>query len=166
MKRRTSLRTALSDSNLLGRALAGDSWAAGRGLLLDSMGEKLRPAELEHYNRLTGRTELPPDRVSELWVIAGRRGGKSRAIATLLCYIACLCDHKPKLVAGEKGIALCLAPSQAQATVVLDYVGGILRESPILKQLIVRQTTEASSSTTASPSRFVVRVSGGFAVRR
>jgi hypothetical protein len=143
MKRRTSLRTALSDSNLLGRALAGDSWAAWRALLLASMGEKLRPAELEHYNRLTGRTELPPDRVSELWVIAGRRGGKSRAIATLLCYIACLCDHKPKLVAGEKGIALCLAPSQAQATVVLDYVGGILRESPILKQLIVRQTSEA-----------------------
>ena len=143
MKRRTSLRNALSDGNLLGRALAGESWAAWRALLLAAMGEKLKPTELEHYKRLTGRADLPPDRVSELWVIAGRRGGKSRAIATLLCYIACLCDHKPKLVAGEKGIALCLAPSQAQATVVLDYVGGILRESPILKQLIVRQTSEA-----------------------
>ena len=48
-KRRTSLRNALSDSNLLGRALAGESWAAWRALLLASMGEKLRPAELEHY---------------------------------------------------------------------------------------------------------------------
>src|SRR5262249_60201590 len=117
-----------------------ESWGAWRALLLAAMGEKVRPAELEHYKRLTGRAEPPPDRVSELWVIAGRRGGKSRAIATLLCYIACLCDHKPKLVAGEKGIALCLAPSQAQATVVLDYVGGILPEHPVLNQLIARRS--------------------------
>jgi hypothetical protein len=142
MKRRTTLRTALSDSNLLGRALAGESWAAWRALLLAAMGEKLKPLELEHYRRLTGRAEPPPDRVSELWVIAGRRGGKSRAIATLLAYIGCLCDHRAKLASGEKGIALCLAPSQAQAGIVLDYVGGILRESPILKQLIVRETAE------------------------
>jgi len=124
MKRKTPLRTALSDSNLLGKALPGETWLAWRALLLAAMHEKLRPAELEHYKRLTGRSDPPPDRVSELWVIAGRRGGKSRAIATLLCYIACLCDHKAKLVAGEKGIALCLAPSQAQAEVVLSYCAG------------------------------------------
>jgi hypothetical protein len=142
MKCRTSLRKSLADPNLLGKALAGESWAAWRALLLAAMGEKLKPAELEHYKRLTGRAEPPPDRVSELWVIAGRRGGKSRAIATLLAYIGCLCDHRAKLASGEKGIALCLAPSQAQAGIVLDYVGGILRESPILAQLIVRQTSE------------------------
>jgi hypothetical protein len=142
MKRRTSLRAALSDSNLLGRALAGESWAAWRALLLAAMGEKLKPGELEHYTRLTGRAEPPPDRVSELWVIAGRRGGKSRAIATLLAYIGCLCDHRAKLSSGERGIALCLAPSQAQASIVLDYCAGIINESPILKQLIVRQTAE------------------------
>jgi hypothetical protein len=142
MKRETSLRKALSDPNLLGKALAGESWAAWRALLLAAMAEKLKPAELEHYSRLTGRSAPPPDRVSELWVIAGRRGGKSRAIATLLAYIGTLCDHRGKLTSGERGIALCLAPSQAQAGIVLDYVGGILRESPILKQLIVRETAE------------------------
>jgi hypothetical protein len=142
MKRRTSLRTALSDSNLLGRALAGESWNAWKALLLASMGEKLRPAELEHYKRLTGRSEPPSERASELWAIVGRRGGKSRAIATLLAYIGTLCDHQGKLSSGERGIALCLAPSQAQATVVLDYCAGIINESPILRQLIVRQTAE------------------------
>src|SRR5262252_9736121 len=133
MKRRTSLRNALSDSNLLGRALDGESWAAWRALLLSAMGEKLKPAELEHYKRLTGRSEPPSERASELWAIVGRRGGKSRAIATLLAYIGTLCDHQAKLSSGERGIALCLAPSQAQATVVLDYCAGIINESPILK---------------------------------
>ena len=142
MKRMTSLRTALSDANLLGRALPGESWAGWRALLLASMGEKLKPDELEHFKRLTGRSEPPLERVSELWVIAGRRGGKSRAIATLLAYIGCLCDHRAKLVSGETGVALCLAPSQAQASVVLDYCAGIINESKILRQLITRQTAE------------------------
>jgi hypothetical protein len=142
VKRHITLREALADKKLLGKALAGASWDAWRALLLAAMGEKLRPSELEHFKRLTGRAEPPPDRVSELWVIAGRRGGKSRAIATLLAYIGCLCDHRAKLSSGERGIALCLAPSQAQAGIVLDYVGGILRDSPILRQLIVRETAE------------------------
>ena len=142
MKRLTTLRKALVDPALLGKALSGESWAGWRALLLAAAGEKLTPVELEHFKRLTGRSEPPPERVSELWVIAGRRAGKSRAIATLLAYLGCLCDHRAKLASGERGIALCLAPSQQQASIVLDYCAGIINESPILKQLIVRQTAE------------------------
>jgi hypothetical protein len=106
------------------------------------MGESLTGEEREHFKRLTGRDEPPPERVSELWVIAGRRGGKSRAIATLIVFLACFVDYRSKLVAGEKGIVLCLAPSQTQAGIVLDYIAGILKASPILAQLIVRETAE------------------------
>jgi len=42
MKPRISLREALSDPNLLGRSLAGDSWKACRTLLIAAMGERQR----------------------------------------------------------------------------------------------------------------------------
>jgi hypothetical protein len=142
VKPRTSLRTALSDGNLLGQALAGDSWSGWRALLLAALGEKLTDEERAHFRRLTQREHPPETGAEEIWCIAGRRGGKSRAIAVLICYLAALCDYRDKLSAGEKGIVLCLAPSQTQAGVVLDYIAGILRESPILAELIVRETSE------------------------
>ena len=38
----------------------------------------------------------------EFWVIAGRRGGKTRAMSALAVYLAGLVDHKAKLVSGER----------------------------------------------------------------
>jgi hypothetical protein len=142
MKRRVTLRGALNDPNLLGKALGGDSWGRWRVLLLAAMGEKLKDGERDVFTNLTGRSQPPAERVQELWAVVGRRGGKSRAIATLLAYLGCLCDHRGKLASGEQGIALCLAPSQQQASIVLDYCAGIINESPILRQFVVRQTAE------------------------
>jgi hypothetical protein len=55
IKPKTTLRAALSDPKLLGRALPGESWAAWRAILLAAMGEALEHDELEHFRRLTGR---------------------------------------------------------------------------------------------------------------
>src|SRR5215831_14186776 len=107
-----------------------------------TMGEDLKSDELETFCRLTEREQPPKERVSELVAVVGRRGGKSRAIATLLCYLACLIDYRPRLASGETGVALCIAPSQEQAKIVLDYASGILEASPILRQLVRRSTSE------------------------
>jgi hypothetical protein len=138
----TSLRSALEDPRLLGDALPGDSWAAWRALLLAAMGEPLQPDELEHFRRLTGRENPPTQRIEEFWGIIGRRGGKSRAIAVLIAYLATLCDYRMKLSSGEIGVVLCIAPSQTQSQIVLNYIAGILEGSPILAQLIRKQTSE------------------------
>jgi hypothetical protein len=106
------------------------------------MGEPLKPDELDLYRKLTERESPPSERVTEFYGVVGRRAGKSRAIATLLCYLACLVNYKPRLASGETGVALCIAPSQDQAKIVLDYASGILAASPILRQLIRRQTSE------------------------
>src|SRR5215467_12054421 len=115
---KTTLRTAVENPQLLGGAIPGDSWHGWRSLLLAAMGESLGPDELETYRRLTERERPPAERVSELVAVVGRRGGKSRAIATLLCYLACLVDYKARLATGETGVALCIAPSQEQAKIV------------------------------------------------
>src|SRR5262249_51679289 len=139
---RTTLRIALSPPDLLAGALSGETWHGWRSLLLAAMGEDLKPEELETFRRLTEREQPPKERVSELVAVVGRRGGKSRAIATLLVYLATLVDYRPPLASGETGVALCIAPSQEQAKIVLDYASGILEASPILRQLVRRSTSE------------------------
>ena len=42
---RVPLRDALSDPNLLGTAIAGDSWRSWRALLIAAMGEELSEDE-------------------------------------------------------------------------------------------------------------------------
>ena len=64
---RVPLREALSDPNLLGTAIAGDSWRSWRTLLIAAMGEELREDEREIFTKLTGRERTARKRC--------RRGG-------------------------------------------------------------------------------------------
>src|SRR5262245_8903699 len=141
MKPRCTLRRALDDPNLLGASLAGESWAAWRTLLLRICGEPLTVAELACFTALTGRVSSPAERVKQFWGGVGRRGGKSRAMGVLATYLGTLCDY-PMLVPGEQGTILIIAPDQRQAAGILGYALGALEESPILRQRIVRNTSD------------------------
>jgi hypothetical protein len=100
---RVSLRTALEDPQLLGRAIPGDSWKAWRALLLASRGEALTDDELVLFQKLTERQDPPVERVQEFYCVIGRRGGKSRAIATLLTYLATMVDYRaPRKIAPPR----------------------------------------------------------------
>jgi hypothetical protein len=78
-----------------------------------------------------------------LWCVIGRRGGKSRAIATLLVYLATTADYSVQLVSGESGVVLCLARTQEQAQVVLRYVAGIIDNAPILAKMVIRRAADS-----------------------
>ncbi len=93
-----------SDRHLLGAVLGGDSWLAWRVLLIAAMGEPLTDDERSIFAKLTGRGREPGVRVDELWCVIGRRGGKSRAIAALLVYLATMVDYGSQLVSGERGV--------------------------------------------------------------
>ena len=134
MKPTVTIRKALFDKKLLGNVLAGKSWHSWRVLLIAAMGEPLTDDERSTFTTLTGRKREPLQRVEELEAVVGRRGGKSRAMATLAVYIAGLCQHA--LVRGERGVVLLIAPDQRQATIALNYAEAAFEQSPILKQLI------------------------------
>jgi hypothetical protein len=140
MKPTVTIRKALTDKKLLGNVLAGPSWEAWRVLLTASMGEALTDDERETFTRLTGRLVEPLQRVEELCAVIGRRGGKSRAMSVLAAYIAGLCRHP--LARGERGILLCIAPDQKQASIVLEYAEAAFEASPILSQLIANRTVD------------------------
>src|SRR6478609_5178796 len=140
---RVPLREALSDPNLLGAGIAGDSWRSWRTLLIAAMGESLTEGERPTFRALTGRDREPLQRVDQFAAVIGRRGGKSRAMATLATYIAGLCDHSDALVPGERGVLLCVALDQRVAKIILDYAEACFERSPILKQLIANRTADA-----------------------
>jgi hypothetical protein len=137
-----TLRKALADKGLLAHVIAGDSWSAWRILLIAAMGEPLDDAEREVFEQFTGRAREPLRRVSELEVVAGRRGGKTRAMAALASYIAGLVDHRDVLAPGETGVLLCLAQDQRIAKKILDFCEEDFASSPILKQLVVARTQD------------------------
>jgi hypothetical protein len=141
VKPTVTLRRALADKALLGSVLAGDSWNSWRCLMIAAMGEALTDDERAIFTRLTGRERESLQRVEELAAVVGRRGGKSRAMATLACYIASLCNHD--LVRGETGVLLCIAPDQRQAGIVLGYAEAAFEQSPILRQLIASRSNDA-----------------------
>lgn len=148
MTPRVSLRRAFEEAPLLGETLGGSSWARWRILLLAARGELLLPDEAVVFRQLTGGREPPTAPVHETLVVAGRRGGKSRAMAAFACYLAGLCDHRAELAKGERGHVLLIAPDTRQAKVALDYCEGIFESTPVLNQLIAGRSTESLSLTT------------------
>ena len=134
-----SLRRALSDPKLLGSALSGDSWQVLRVVLIAAMGEALSDDERVIFKQLTGRDHEPGERVDELAAVVGRRGGKSRALATLAVYIAVLCQHR--LAPGERGIVLIVAQNGKRAArVVLHYAEACFDAAPTLAALVVSRS--------------------------
>jgi hypothetical protein len=140
-----TMRMALEDPALLGTVLQGDSWLAWRVLLIAALGEALTDDERVIFKKLTGREREPGVRCLEILIIAGRRGGKSRAIGCLVVYLGVFFAHGAKLAPGERAVLLCLAQNRAQAKVVFNYIVGAFEAVPLLAGLIENQTNETLS---------------------
>jgi hypothetical protein len=111
-------------------------------MLIGIMGEELTEDERAIWKELTGRDHEPCQQVEEFWACIGRRGGKSRAISCLLVFVALLRDHGHKLVEGERPVALCLAQTAKQATVILNYCRGIIEGNKLFAKELVSRTAE------------------------
>src|SRR5438270_3557296 len=88
------------------------------------------------YRHHTGRTTPPFQPFREAAAVVGRRGGKSRILAAVACYLAAFRDYTPYLAPGETPVIAIIAADRRQAKVLLRYVIGTLRAVPLLGQLI------------------------------
>src|SRR4051812_30168953 len=104
-----TMREALTDPNLLGDVLAGDSWATWRIFLIAMMGEPLDEEERAVFAYFTLREREPSAPVREAAFVVGRRGGKDTSCSALAAYLAACCEW-PSLRRGEVGVVQLLAP--------------------------------------------------------
>ncbi|MGC4026213.1 MAG: hypothetical protein QM744_14355 [Mesorhizobium sp.] len=143
MRQIISMRKALSDPNIFGKLLGGESWRPWRIILCGVVDGELLPDELDLWHELTGRAFIPGMPFNELWCVVGRRGGKTRSMAVLSVYLASLCDWSDTLVVGETGKLLFLAATQKQARIAMGYTSRIYSDIPAFQGKVVEQNKES-----------------------
>lgn len=122
MKPLDTWREAFSDDELLGHVMRGESWRPHHVIAMAAFGEFLTEEECGIFKRFTDRDYTPGHPVSELYLVAGRRTGKTVTMGGVASYLAACCDWSDVLTRGETGVLLCLAQDQRVATQLLTYV--------------------------------------------
>jgi hypothetical protein len=80
---------ALDDPDLLGWAIRSpESFGTWRTILKSTFGLPMDADELELFRCYTDRQEAPTEPASVLWLVCGRRGGKSFTMALTAVYMA------------------------------------------------------------------------------
>jgi hypothetical protein len=138
---RVTMRRMVTDPKLLGNVLKDKSWFGAKVLLIAAAGERLTEIERTEFTRLTHRQFEPLQVAHEIFLIFGRRAGKSYVMAIFLLWIAALCTHH-RLAPGEVGVALLISRDQKVSKVILGYVAGMLDQSQLLRSLIVKRTQD------------------------
>lgn len=137
----------LDHPKLLGESFTGDTRAAMRSVLAGAFGLPLTGEDLEIFKGLAGDREPPSERVRELWIIAGRRSEKTKTAAAIALYLASVgALHyriSEKLSPGEKAVVSLVAVDRKQAGLAMDYINGLVDNSPILAGMVIRRDTES-----------------------
>lgn len=129
---------AMRDPDLWRPWFKSESWRPWHSFLKSLFAIPMSDAELSIYKQCTGRTQTPPDEITEAWVVVGRRGGKSLILALISCYLAIFKDWSPYLSPGEIGSVKVLAVDRKQAGIIYNYCKALLTEVPILAPLVVK----------------------------
>lgn len=128
----------MDDPQLVGDQFINPSWQSWRSLLA---GFYNLNTDATKYYSLTKRKPSCND-FRELWLVIGRRGGKSNISALLAVYEAIFNNHKDKLSRGEVATIMVIASDRKQARTVFRYISAIIRESEILSQMLIKESTD------------------------
>lgn len=134
---------ALDDPAIFGGMFSAASWAPWRVFLASLFALPMDDSALALYRHHTGRQAAPtrPARYAQL--VVGRRGGKSRVLAVIAAFLACIIDHTAYIVPGETPVIAIIAADRKQAKVILAYIVGFLRASRMLAAMIEDELAES-----------------------
>jgi hypothetical protein len=136
-----SLYEAMLDPDLFGGTFAGPTFDAWRTVAKILDGLPLTETELALYGQITGRADAPSKPFSEAYLIKPRRAGGTLFAAAVGLHAA-LGDHKAKLGPGEMATVAMIASDRRQARQLLNYVKGLIDESPMISAEVTNITTE------------------------
>jgi hypothetical protein len=106
----------------------------------------LSPIGDDHQTFLecTGREDWPTTRATEAYASVGRRGGKTRTLATIVAWMAAFeVDWREYLDPGEYAHILLLAKDTTQASVAFGYLASLFLDHPILRKMVRNETADA-----------------------
>jgi hypothetical protein len=139
-----SILNAVDDPDLFAPHFRDPStWAAWRCFLAVLFGLPLTTDQLAIYQQCTGRTTPPTTPSTEAWLVIGRRGGKSFALALVAVFLACFRDWRPFLGPGERGTIMVVAVDRRQTREIMRYIKALLTSVPALRRLIEGETQES-----------------------
>jgi hypothetical protein len=138
-----NILAACRDAKVFAQHFKGDTWTAWFAYLAVLFALPLTPEQLAIYQKHTGRTTPPTSPATEAWLCCGRRAGKSFILALISCFLAGFIDWRPYLAVGEVGTIMIVAADRRQARVIMRYVVGLLKSTPMLKQLVLNETRES-----------------------
>ena len=118
------------------------TWGAWRGFLKALFGLPMEEHEAALFRDCTGRVTPPATVFGAAWLICGRRGGKSFALALIAVFLACFRDYRPHLAMGERATIIIVAADRRQARVIFRYIKGIMEAVPALRVLVDGETAE------------------------
>lgn len=133
----------MSDPRLFGDLFAANCWDNWRVLLKAFYALPLDEKDTDSYTELTNRKTAPAAPFSELFMIIGRRGGKSQVAALIAVYEAFFSEYADQLSPGEVATIMVIAADRKQARSVFRYITGLIKDCPMLKSMVMRENSES-----------------------
>jgi hypothetical protein len=134
---------SILDKNLFGSLFKDlNSWKSWIVTLKTIFGLPMTEEELNLYFRCTGRQRPPQKPFKEVYLVVGRRGGKSFITSIIAVFLAIFRDYSKYLSPGERGTIMIIATDRKQAQIILRYIKSIL-SLPIFKTYVEREIAEA-----------------------
>ncbi len=143
--------SAIEDMELLGPWFAKDpaGWTAWFAFLKALFGLPMSAEQARIFRECTGRTETPSSVAREIFLICGRRSGKSFVLALIAVWLACFHSYREYLAPGERGTIFIVASDRKQARVILRYITALLTGVPALGRLVTRTWQEGFDLSTS-----------------
>jgi hypothetical protein len=118
------------------------TWQAWFAFIAALFGVSMTPEQLATYEACTGRSEAPSEPLTEAWLICGRRAGKSFVLALIAVFLACFKSYTEFLGPGERATIMVIATDRRQARTIFRYIRGMISGTPLLADLIERETAD------------------------
>lgn len=119
------------------------SWETWIVVLSAVFGLPMNRKQRRIFKKLTGFDYKPGLAPAEIWLVIGRRGGKSKIVALIAVYLAVFYDYREYLTPGEIGHVMVIATDRKQAKIILRYIEAYIDGSPMLLSMVTRRTAES-----------------------
>jgi hypothetical protein len=134
----------MMDPALFGSTFSGPTFAAWRTVAKILDGLPLDEPEMKLYRAITGREAAPTEAFSEAYLIKPRRAGGTLFAAAVGLHAA-LDDYTARLGPGEVATVAMIASDRKQARQLMNYVRGLIGQSPLIEAEVITRTQETIS---------------------